>query len=140
MTTTFTTTILPEKMAGGDPVPIEIGARGTVGNLVMKEIEYFKRLEAESRGGDHGKCSIRTTSNTNKKHGGDGGGSKFWPSFGFLTWRRAKRKGDGSGRFLPRMCTMVDVADSRHHNHHRLSKIPSFSYRNLKDDVSQFDV
>ncbi|KAI3710456.1 hypothetical protein L2E82_40239 [Cichorium intybus] len=142
MTTTFTATILPEKMGGGDPVPIEIGARGTVGNLVMKEIEYFQRLEAVSHvgGGDHCKCSIKSSSNTNKKHGG--GGSNFWPSFGFLniSWRKSKRKGGGSGRFLPRMCTMVDIADSRHHNHHRLNKIPSFSYRNLKDDVSQFDV
>ncbi|KAL4563084.1 hypothetical protein LXL04_027115 [Taraxacum kok-saghyz] len=143
MTTTFhTTTISPEKMAGGDPVPIEVGARGTIGNLVMKEIEYFKRLEADNRGGDHGNCSIRSSSNTNKKHNGDGGGSKFWPSFGFLTitWRKAKRKGGNSGRSLPRMCTMVDVVDGRHHNHHRLSKVPSFSYQNLKDDVSQFDV
>ncbi|KVH97393.1 uncharacterized protein LOC112522823 [Cynara cardunculus var. scolymus] len=135
--------ILPEKMGGRDPVPIEIGARGTVGNLVMKEIEYFKKLELGR--GDHDNCSRRNFFHPDKKHGGDGGGSNFWPSFGFLnvTWRRAKRKGGGggsSGRFLPRMCTVVDVAESRHHNHHRLSKIPSFGYRNLKDDIDHFEV
>ncbi|KAJ0787804.1 hypothetical protein HanPI659440_Chr05g0184501 [Helianthus annuus] len=132
-----TTTILPTKMAGSDSLPIEIGTRGTVGNLVMKEIEYFTRLE--SGNGDQGKCSIKNSVNPDKKHRGDGVGSKFWPGFGFLTitWRRGKRKGGESGRFLPRMCTMVDVADSRHH---RLTKIPSFSYRNLKDDINQVEV
>ncbi|KAI3680554.1 hypothetical protein L6452_35327 [Arctium lappa] len=144
MTTTSTAAvaaaaILPEKMGGGDPVPIEIGARGTVGNLVMKEIEYFRKLESSR--GDHDNCSRNNSSPRDKIHGG---GSNFWPSFGFLTitWRRAKRKGggSGSGRFLPRMCTVVDVTENRHHNHHRLSKIPTFGYRNLKDDVNQFEV
>ncbi|KAI3800303.1 hypothetical protein L1987_28390 [Smallanthus sonchifolius] len=127
--------------AGGDPVPIEIGARGTVGNLVMKEIEYFRRLESGGgdEDGDHGKCWNKNSVNPDKKHRGDGGGSNFWPSFGFLTitWRRGKRKGGGNGRFLPRMCTTLDVSESRHH---RLSKIPSFSYRNLKDDIIQLEV
>lgn len=104
----------------------------------MKEIEYFKRLETSGGDayGDH-KCSTKTS--PDKKHRGDGNGSNFWHGFGFLTisWRRGKRKGGSSGRFLPRMCTMVDVADSRHH---RLTKIPSFNYRNLKDDINQFEV
>lgn len=146
ITSTAAATILPEKMGGGDPIPIEIGARGTIGNLVMKEIEYFRRLEAGSCGDsdDHGKCSTKNSLKPDKKHRGDGSSSKFWPSFGFLsiTWRKAKRKGggSGSGRFLPKMCNVVDVAENRHHNHHRLSRIPSFSYRNLKDDINQFEV
>ncbi|PWA96758.1 hypothetical protein CTI12_AA036570 [Artemisia annua] len=142
---TIATTIFSEKMGGLDPVPIEIGARGTVGNLVMKEIEYFRRLEIGgcSNVGDHGKFSIRDSNIPDKKHRKDGGSSNFWPSFGFLTitWRKVKRKGTGSsGRFLPRMCTMVDVAESPYHKLHRLSKIPSFSYQNLKDDNNQSDV
>ncbi|KAK9056383.1 hypothetical protein SSX86_027473 [Deinandra increscens subsp. villosa] len=131
MNTTTTTTTFPEKMEGGDGdpvVPIEIGARGTVGNLVMKEIEYFRRLQSSNGDGD-GKPSIKPI-NDDKKHRGSG--SNFWSSFGFLTvtWRRGKSK----GRFLPRMCTMVDVADSRHH------RPPSFGYRNLKDDINQFQI
>ncbi|KAJ0047137.1 hypothetical protein Pint_04195 [Pistacia integerrima] len=30
--------------------PVEIGTRGTVGSLIMKEIEYFSRLEVSSQG------------------------------------------------------------------------------------------
>ncbi|GJR39919.1 hypothetical protein Tco_1215603, partial [Tanacetum coccineum] len=67
---TIASTILSEKMGGLDHVPIEIGARGTVGNLVMKEIEYFRRLEIG--GCDHGKCSIRDSNIPDKKHRREG--------------------------------------------------------------------
>ncbi|XP_071699865.1 uncharacterized protein [Rutidosis leptorrhynchoides] len=143
--TSAAATIMPDKMGGGDPVPIEIGARGTVGNLVMKEIEYFRRLESNcgNEGIDHTKCSTKSTIDQDEKHRyGNGGGTKFWPSFRFLniSWRKGKRKSGGSGRFLPKMCSLVDVAESRHHNHHRVSKVPSFSYLNLKDDINQYEV
>lgn len=34
-------------MAAAHP-PVEIGTRGTVGSLVMREIEYFSRLDSSS--------------------------------------------------------------------------------------------
>ncbi|KAM0054391.1 hypothetical protein Hdeb2414_s0006g00194371 [Helianthus debilis subsp. tardiflorus] len=139
MSTTSATTILPEKMGGVDLVPVEVGACGTVGSLVMKEIEYFRRLESELRGGDDDGSSVKNSRKPDKHCGdGGGGGSNFWHSFGFLTiiWRRGKSKGGGSGRFLPRMCTMVHVAVSRLHSRQKLSKVPSFSYQNLKDEVN----
>ncbi|XP_076884225.1 uncharacterized protein LOC143533271 [Bidens hawaiensis] len=134
MNNTAATTILPEKMGGVDLVPVEVGACGTVASLVLKEIEYFRRLES---GGDDGKCSVKNSINPNKRHGD--GGSSFWTRFGFLTiiWQRGESKGSSGGarsRYLPRMCTMVHVAVSRLRNHHKLTKIPSFSYQNLKDD------
>ncbi|KAK1422615.1 hypothetical protein QVD17_17900 [Tagetes erecta] len=140
MNTTFATTILPEKMVCNDPVPIEVGACGTVGSLVMKEIEYFRRLEASCGGGgcDDGKYSVKNAAKPNKRRG-DGDGSNFWSHFGFLTiiWRRGKSKGGGNSRCLPRMCTMLHVALNRHHDH-KLNKNPRSSYRNLKDDINQF--
>lgn len=101
-----------EKKGGAAVAPFEIGTRGTVGNLVMKEIEYFKRLES-----DH-QSSL-------DPH--NGGGANFWRGFEFLkiTWRRKKRKGGGGDKFLPKVCTKVDVAESRHNHHHRANKIPS---------------
>nr|XP_043625622.1 uncharacterized protein LOC122597049 [Erigeron canadensis] len=125
-------TMLPEKK-GSDAVPIKIGTRGTVGNLLMKEIEYFKRLDTDS-GGDRLDFESKSL-DPNRKNCGSGG-LNFWSGFGFLKikWRGKKTKGSSNDKFLPRVCTMVDVADSHHNHHHCGNKIPGFNYQNLPSD------
>ncbi|KAA8520041.1 hypothetical protein F0562_014285 [Nyssa sinensis] len=121
---TTSTTKFPEKM--GATAPVEVGTRGTVGSLVMKEIEYFSKLELE-----RGESARKPQGHVVNLASGSG---NSWPSFGFLvmTWRRKKRRSSG---FRPSICSVVEVADS-----HQLNGIPGFSYRNLKADVKKFEV
>ncbi|XP_052183415.1 uncharacterized protein LOC127795650 [Diospyros lotus] len=110
--------------------PVEVGTRGTVASLVMKEIEYFRRLELDR----HGSCRKPQPQNHNTVEAPSGGSSTTTnrpAGFSFLimaTLRRKKRRGGGG--FLPSMCSAAEVADC-----HRLNGIPGFSYRNLKDDL-----
>ncbi|MCD9643665.1 hypothetical protein HAX54_031299 [Datura stramonium] len=103
-------------------VPVEVGTRGTVGSLLKKEIEYFRKNELD--------CSKGSSNNKSQKSSVviDSGSGNSWPSFGFLTmkWKKKKRRGTGGG--LPAMCSMVEV-----------SEIPGFSYRNLKVDSKRFE-
>lgn len=113
----------PEKMVAYNPV--EIGTRGTVGSLVMKEIEYFSQLELSSRSNSEKPRSHITdmaSSSSSISHS-----SK--PTFGsVLTSQKKKKK--GGNRLLPSMCSMVEVSDKN-----RPVGISGFSYRNLKTDV-----
>ncbi|KAJ6999539.1 hypothetical protein NC653_010296 [Populus alba x Populus x berolinensis] len=101
--------------------PVAIGTRGTVGSLVRKEIEYFSKFEidrcASSRKPQEQVANIASSNDQSR------------PSFWSLTmsWKRKKRR--GSSGFLPSICSAVEVADSN-----RLSRVPGFSYRILKDD------
>lgn len=103
-------------------VPVEVGTRGTVGSLLKKEIEYFRKNELD--------CSKGSSNNKSQKSSVviDSGSGNSWPSFGFLNmkWKKKKRRGTGGG--LPAMCSMVEV-----------SEIPGFSYRNLKVDSKRFE-
>ncbi|CAN4083813.1 unnamed protein product [Withania somnifera] len=109
-------------------VPVEVGTRGTVGSLLKKEIEYFRKIELD--------CSKGSSSNKSEKisAGIDSGGGNSWPSFGFLTmkWKKKKRRGTGGG--LPAMCSVVEVSESC-----KMNEIPGFSYRNLKVDSKRFE-
>ncbi|KAJ1294745.1 hypothetical protein BS78_01G169700 [Paspalum vaginatum] len=81
--------------------PVEVGAQGTVGSLVLLEVEYFRAMEV---GGGHGKKSSGKVAAT----GGGGGGSPR--SNG--KQKQKKMSGAGNGSFLPRMCSSAEVADS----------------------------
>ncbi|KAJ8549725.1 hypothetical protein K7X08_033432 [Anisodus acutangulus] len=109
-------------------VPVEIGTRGTVGSLLKKEIEYFRKIELD--------CSTGSSNNKSQKSKVeiDSGSGNSWPSFGFLTmkWKKKKRRGNGGG--LPAMCSMVEVSESC-----KMNEIPGFSYRNLKVDSKRFE-
>ncbi|KAG8385719.1 hypothetical protein BUALT_Bualt03G0074400 [Buddleja alternifolia] len=109
-----------DNMAGR--VPLEVGARGTIGSLVKMEIEYFRRLEVES-----------VQSRLNSEEIASRGRSS-WPKFRFsmVPWRKKKRRNSG---IRPGICSMVEVADSQ-----GLSEIPGFSYRSLKADSKRFEV
>ncbi|GFS29876.1 BTB/POZ domain-containing protein [Actinidia rufa] len=104
----------------GTTTPVEVGTRGTVASLVMKEIEYFRGLP---RPREHMVAAMGGSSRSN---------SNSWLSFGFvgMTWRRKKRRGGGG--LLPRMCSAVEVDD--------MNGISGFSYRNLKADVKKYEL
>ncbi|KAK6917324.1 hypothetical protein RJ641_018075 [Dillenia turbinata] len=101
--------------------PLEVGTRGTVGSLLMREIEYFRRLELDS-----GVSSCKPQSQIVEM----ASTARWRPIFGFLlvmTWRRKKRRGSW---FRPSTCSAIEVAESD-----RLNGIPGFSYRNLRADI-----
>lgn len=111
--------------------PVAIGTRGTVGSLLKKEIEYFTKFELEGRGGSswklpHGQIVEMECTTDHSR-----------PSFWLLIsgWKRKKRRGSGSGRFLPSLCSATEVAERN-----QLNRIPGFNYRNLKNDVNSFHV
>lgn len=85
---------------------MEVGAQGTVGSLVLREVEYFRRADVAG-GGNHGK---KSSSKDAASGGGGGGGSPRGSSSG----KKQKKKGGGvgNGSFLPRMCSSAEVADS----------------------------
>lgn len=117
-------TKFPEKMAA--TTPVAIGTRGTVGSLVRKEIEYFTKFELE-------RCaSLRKNPGQEADMAPRNGQSR--PSFWSLnlSWKRKKRRGNCG--FLPSICSAVEVADSN-----KLSGIPGFNYRILKDDVKEME-
>ncbi|KAE8647663.1 hypothetical protein Csa_003863 [Cucumis sativus] len=92
-----------EKM-GGAVAPLAIGTRGTVGSLVMKEIEYFTKLELERHGISH-------TISGNALRRSDSRGS-FWLLS--LTWKWKKRKGNNG--VLPNISSAVEFSKSNRFN------------------------
>lgn len=109
-----------EEMAAHTPV--EIGARGTVGSLVMKEIEYFSQLELSFQDSLQKPQSNKTDIASSSSH------SK--PIIGsVVTTPKKKKRGS---RLLPSICSMVEVSDNN-----RPIGNSGFSYRNLKSDVKK---
>ncbi|CAN6292868.1 unnamed protein product [Urochloa humidicola] len=88
------------------PAPVEVGAQGTVGSLVLREVEYFRRVDVAGAGGGHGKKS------SSKVAASNGGGSGSTRSSSGSKTQRKKKGGNGSSSFLPRMCSSAEVADS----------------------------
>lgn len=97
--------------------PVKIGTRGTVGTLLLKEIEYFSRLELNSQ----------DRSNKNKSQTIEVGSSVTIDSRPTTVSRveSIKRK-RGISKLLPSMCSIVDISDNRS---------SAFSYKNLKSDM-----
>lgn len=118
----------------GATTPVEVGTRGTVASLVMKEIEYFRGLELDSRKPQEHVAGVGVASSSSSSSSSTRSSSSFLPSFGFfvMTWRRKKRR--SSGGFVPSMCSTVEVEDNR------LNGIPGFTYRNLKADVKKYEL
>ncbi|CAI9772882.1 unnamed protein product [Fraxinus pennsylvanica] len=101
-------------------VPMEVGTPGTVGSLLKREMEYFKRLEVER---------FEMSCLKSERHNGEKGSCRgnSWPGFKFFpfNWRRKKRRNSGIRR------SFVDDGE--------ISEIPGFSYRNLKADSKRFE-
>lgn len=100
--------------------PVEIGTKGTVGSLILREIEYFSRLGLGSQDTSLHSCqATNLTASTSRSAG---------PKHGSLaTMAKKKKKGV---RILPNMCSMVEVADSK-----QPKAISGFAYRNLKSEI-----
>lgn len=107
----------PQKMAA----PVKVGTKGTVGSLIMQEIEYFRRVELSCRGSSQKPrthvADMASCSNPAK------------PTSGSLLTHKKKRRGS-SNRLVPSICSMVEVSDNK-----RPVGTSSFNYRNLKLDM-----
>ncbi|XP_034210626.1 uncharacterized protein LOC117623765 [Prunus dulcis] len=102
--------------------PVEIGTRGTVGSLIMKEIEHFSHLELSSR------CSSHKPQPQFK--GMVSSGSHLRPACESVVKTQKKKK--RGTRILPSICSKVEVSDSN-----RPIGISVYSYRNLRSDVKK---
>ncbi|CAL0301175.1 unnamed protein product [Lupinus luteus] len=113
--------------------PVAIGTRGTIGSLVMKEIEYFTKFELDTRGSSSNRSS---SSQKSQQHfvEMDRSYSISRPSFWALltTWKKRKRK--GTSGFIPKFCSVTEVAETN-----QLNRIP-YSYRILKNDINNFQL
>ena len=111
--------LITEKMSTS-AAPLAIGTRGTVGSLVRREIEYFRRIEL-----DHGETSKKPKP---KSSVGFSSPSKTRTFGSLMSWRSKKRRpsscNSNTSSFLPSMCSAVEVSESKR-----------FSYRVLKSDV-----
>ncbi|GFP97020.1 hypothetical protein PHJA_001846100 [Phtheirospermum japonicum] len=113
-------------MAG--KAPLEVGTRGTIGSLLRREIDYFRRIEldhAESCMGSLDRASEETAS----------GRRYSWPRFRFsiMSWRKRKRRNNG---VRPGICSMVEVAERQG----SMNEVSGFSYLNLRAESMRFDV
>ncbi|MED6143889.1 hypothetical protein PIB30_009961 [Stylosanthes scabra] len=110
------------------PAPVAIGTRGTIGSLLRKEIEYFTKFELET-------TRARSSLQKPQQHFLDrsfsmSSRSSLWDLL--PTWKRKKRSST-SGFFLPKICSVSEVADSN-----QLNRIPGYSYRILRNDFNNF--
>ncbi|KAK0599717.1 hypothetical protein LWI29_007952 [Acer saccharum] len=113
------------KMMAAAQTPVKIGTRGTVGALIMKEIEYFSRLESSCQ---------QQSSQKPQSHIGDvvsSGSQSSKPAIASVMTTQKKKK-KRRGNRLPSICSMVDVSDTN-----QPAGISRFNYRNLKSDVKK---
>ncbi|XP_010439425.1 PREDICTED: uncharacterized protein LOC104722872 [Camelina sativa] len=107
--------------------PIAIGTRGTIGSLVRKEIDYFKNSNTckETQFDPRRGNSTAHTKNSHQRR--DLSSSRLSSWFSKANWRKKKRQSrGGSGKFLPSMCSVVEVSGE--------DRVPGFSYKILKSD------
>lgn len=109
--------------------PVAIGTRGTIGSLVRKEIEYFTKFELDRSGSSqkpqkHFVNMVSSRSYSMSR-------TSFWELLS--TWKRRKRR--GTSGFLPKRCSVAEVAESN-----QLNMIPGYNYRILKSDINNFQL
>ncbi|XP_019251781.1 PREDICTED: uncharacterized protein LOC109230798 [Nicotiana attenuata] len=107
-----------EKMAANNPL-VEIGSRGTVGSLVLQEIEYFSRLQLNHHNSTQKPRQVSELASTN---------SHSRPKLGSLVTNPKKKR--RRCKLMPSMCSMVEVAECN-----PPTVISRFTYRNLKADI-----
>lgn len=105
------------------PSPVEIGARGTIGALVSKEIAYFEMLNP----GHHEPSNQKLHQVSTQVASTSGGSKPKSGSSGEVKKRKKKKKSPASGGFLPSMCSAADAIDTS-----RSEKVTGISYRNLR--------
>ncbi|ESW19735.1 hypothetical protein PHAVU_006G151000 [Phaseolus vulgaris] len=109
--------------------PVAIGTRGTIGSLVRKEIEYFTKFELDRRGSSQKPQQQFVDMLSGRSY------SISRPSFWVMltTWKRRKRR--GSSGFLPKICSVAEVAEGN-----QLNRIPGYSYRIIRNDINNFQL
>ncbi|WOH04207.1 hypothetical protein DCAR_0623616 [Daucus carota subsp. sativus] len=117
-----TSSLSTMKRMDGKP-PAGIGTKGTVGSLVLQEIEYFRQLEMKCREDLRKKpepkvVGVVSTISFSKPNPG-------------ARATMPKKKKKGSSRIIPSMCSMVDVVEKKNQSNLR----SRFSYRSLEADV-----
>ncbi|XP_059662509.1 uncharacterized protein LOC132308441 [Cornus florida] len=116
------TTTIPDKMAANTPV--EVGTRGTVGSLILQEMEHFSRLELDGpESSKKPQCQSKDMASTSTPK----------PKLGSLVTTPKKKK-RGGGKLIPSMCSMVEVAESN-----RPNGTSGFGYKNLKADAKKLE-
>ncbi|KAI4366143.1 hypothetical protein MLD38_022062 [Melastoma candidum] len=98
--------------------PVEIGTKGSIGSLIMREIEYFGRVQSSCGNHPHKTGPGMDSSD----------GIQPRAAFGLLLHQRKKKRG-GSG-LLPSICSMIEVSDNR-----LPIRSSSFNYRSLKHET-----
>lgn len=115
-------TEVAENIAAPAHTPVEIGTRGTIGSLIMKEIEYFSQLELRCQDGSQRPQTHATEMASSSSN------CRPTATSVITTQKKKKRRGNR----LPRICSMVEVLDKS-----QPIGISGFSYRNLKSDVKK---
>jgi hypothetical protein len=103
--------------------PVEVGTQGTVGSLVLREVEHFRRMEVA---GGHGKKSSSKVVAAGGASPRSNGGKKPRPKKG------AAVVGNASS-FLPRMCSSAEVVEDPAGSGRR-ERPSRVRYRPLGDD------
>ncbi|KAK9077550.1 hypothetical protein SSX86_005887 [Deinandra increscens subsp. villosa] len=116
---------VPSKI-GADQTPIKIGAKGTIGSLMMKEIEYFNRLEVHSK-----KHALQPPKAAADHHGG-----RIKPKIDSVMTTVLPRRKKRSSRFISSICSAIDVAA----DNKGPKLVSGFGYRTLKADVRRLQV
>ncbi|KAI3855762.1 hypothetical protein MKX03_033442 [Papaver bracteatum] len=98
--------------------PVKVGTRGTVGALVLQEIEYFTKLDS--------RC-CENSQESQPQTDSYSGSSKS--KFGSVCMTQKRKKKKDGGRFIPSICSVVEVVETN-----RLNRIHGVSYRNLRTD------
>ncbi|OIV95846.1 hypothetical protein TanjilG_06822 [Lupinus angustifolius] len=97
----------------------------------MKEIEYFTKFELDTRGSSSSQKPQQHFVEMDRSY------SISRPSFWALltTWRRRSRKRKCTSGFIPKICSVTEVAETN-----QLNRIPGYSYRILKNDINNFQL
>ncbi|KAF6175783.1 hypothetical protein GIB67_035910 [Kingdonia uniflora] len=115
--------------------PAKIGTKGTVGSLVLQEMEYFSKLELNHHEKRSQKPQVQTSTDCSSINGGSGSklGSVVVPS------RRKRKKKKGGSGFLPSMCSAVEVADTRNKINQDLTMSSVEEEYDGTDDEDEFE-
>lgn len=105
-------------------IPLEIGSKGTVGSLLRQELDYFSWIESGCQ--DSCPKGCRQIMET---------GSIRSVMFTLESPITSPRKKKGGTKLIPRMCSMVEVADST-----QPKSLSRLTYRSLKTDLRRAPV
>lgn len=113
----------PEKTEAAKSDPVAIGTRGTVGSLIMQELDHFSRLNLGDASSLKKPCHSKPPLT----------GEFFKPKLDSVIAIPRRNKRGGGKRLLPSVCSVIEVANVNI----QPSSFSVFAYRNLKDEISR---